>query len=181
MNAGRSRFRRYAAAMAAPGSGGMVPVPLSRHRGSGSGRRAFVALNILALSALLIAGCAAGPQQLPAEITCTTQYRPDFGSNAGEEAAQLVLPRVDGPAATRKELSTGTFRLSGGYLGEGPDGRAVSLSISNAEGTMLASVLYQLEDGSSLASRFSGGHGFTGLHYVRDGEAELQLYCTAGE
>jgi hypothetical protein len=136
---------------------------------------------MLAVATLSIAGCAAGPQQLPAEITCTTQYRPDFGGSAGEEAAQLVLPRVDGPAANRQELSTGTFRLSGSYLGDAPDGRAVSLAISNAEGAMIASLLYQLEDDSSLASRFSGGHGFTGLHYFRDGDAELQLYCTAGE
>jgi hypothetical protein len=159
----------------------MVPVPLCRHRGSGSGSRVFAALTVLALSTLLVTGCAAGPQQLPAGITCTTQYRPDFGSSAGEQAAQLVLPRVDGPGATRQELSTGTFRLSGSYLGEAPDGRAVSLSIGNAEGTTIASLLYQLEDGSSLASRFSGGHGFTGLHYVRDGKAELQLYCAAGK
>ncbi|MET1155385.1 hypothetical protein [Arthrobacter sp.] len=167
--------------MTATGSGGTVPVPLGRHRGSGSRRRALAALNTLALSTLLITGCTAGPQQLPAGIACTTQYRPDSGSSAGEETAQLVLPRVDGTAATRQELSTGTFRLSGSYHGEASDGRAVSLSISNAQGTMIASVLYQLEDGSSLASRFSGGHGFTGLQYVRDGDAELQLYCTAAE
>ncbi|MEV7647789.1 hypothetical protein [Arthrobacter sp. NPDC089319] len=167
--------------MTAPGSGGTVPFPLGRNRGNVSGRRGFVVLNLLALSTLLITGCAAGSEQLPAAITCTTQYRPDYGSSAGEEAAQLVLPRVDGPAATRQDLSTGTFRLSGSYVGAAPDGRAVSLSIGNAEGQLLASMLYQLEDGSSLASRFSGGHGFTGLHYVRDGEAELQLYCEAGE
>jgi hypothetical protein len=136
---------------------------------------------MLPLLTLLAAGCAADPQQLPDSITCTAQYRPNVGSSAGGETAQLVLPRVDGPTATRQELSTGTFRLSGSYIGDAPDGRAVSLSIRNAEGKMIASVLYQLADGESLASRFSGGHGFTGLHYIRDGETELQLYCTAGE
>lgn len=160
---------------------GSNTVPGRRLPGTGFGRRAPAALYLLPVFALPAAGCAAGPPQLPAEIACATQYRPDAGSSAGEEAAQLVLPRLDGVAAARQELSTGTFRLSGSYIGEAPDGRAVSLAISNAEGKMLASMLYQLEDGSSLASRFGGGHGFTGLHYVRDGEAELQLYCTAGE
>jgi hypothetical protein len=116
---------------------------------------------------------------LPSEITCTTQYRPDYGSSLGEEAGELVLPRVDGPTADRQELMAGSFRLSGSYTGDAPDGRAVSLAITGGAGQALANMLYQLEDGASLQSRFAGGHGFTGLHYIRDGEAELQLFCVA--
>lgn len=129
---------------------------------------------------MLLASCTSATRELPDEITCTVQYRPDASSNIGTETSQLLLPLVgNSTPAVREELVLGTFLLSGSYVGEAPDGRGVSLAVTDREGQLLTRMLYQLEDAASLQSRFAGGHGFTGLHYARSGDAELQIFCTA--
>ena len=69
-----------------------------------------------------------------------------------------------------------TFAAS--YSGDVPDGRGVHVVVSTADRVLLR-WLFQLGGQDEFPEDFSGGHGFTGLHYVYDGEAELQFWCEA--
>ena len=63
-------------------------------------------------------------------------------------------------------------------------GFATSLIALLADGPLaLSRTLYQLSRQQPLQNQFDGGHGFTGLVYVRapTSAAELQYWCTANE
>ena len=59
------------------------------------------------------------------------------------------------------------------------EGDAVSVSVTSSDGDGLTSVLYQLGPFDLAEFSFSGGHGFTGLHYVEHEGAQLQFWCGA--
>ncbi|WP_221655722.1 hypothetical protein [Actinotalea ferrariae] len=137
--------------------------------------------SLLVLVALVTSGgCTAGASgaDLPPAITCTTHVRLEAGSAGGEESTTLTVDRVDGGAAAPEELTVAPFRLAVSYIGEAPEGRTVTVVVSDADGVIVRD-LYQLADGDALRTQFAGGHGFTGLSYVYSGSAELQLWCAA--
>jgi len=50
---------------------------------------------------------------------------------------------------------------------------------TDAENGELLRVLYQLPFDGDALPEFVGGTGFTGLHYIRNGAAQLQVWCGA--
>jgi hypothetical protein len=52
--------------------------------------------------------------------------------------------------------------------------------VTTDDGEPLVSTLYQFDTGEALRGGFAT-HGFTGLQYVRNGAAELQVYCGPDE
>lgn len=116
--------------------------------------------------------------EAPSRVTCGTQYRPVGGSAAGEAQDSLSVerPAPDAPRAEVANLSFADFDVSITYTDDGHETPALLVRVSMRSGGELERVLFQF--GPPLPN-FSGGHGFTGLHYVYSGEAELQWWCTA--
>ncbi|GAA4421390.1 hypothetical protein GCM10023169_14280 [Georgenia halophila] len=142
--------------------------------------RKLVAAGVLGLLAAPgVVACSDEPEELPAALTCTLFYRPEAGSAAGEEHVDLTVPRADHltPAPERATFEGLVVEVT--YTGEAPEGRNVRVVVSSGDALLLTS-LYQVEPGSALDGQF-GAHGFTGLQYVRDGDAELQFTCAPAE
>lgn len=113
---------------------------------------------------------------LPDRVVCHTQYRPDVSSLDGAEEPSLTVERDD---YFPFEIGTVVFEamtLSATFVGDVPDGRSVHIVVTTAGGDESVSVLYQIGLDSI---DFSGSQGFTGLHYVNSGPAQLQFWCTA--
>lgn len=115
--------------------------------------------------------------ELPATVECGTQYRPDAESLADAEERTITVERPSGLDSTQANASFAELRFEIVYRG-GPDGRSVSIVVSSPAGREIERVLYQLAGMDALPS-FPGGHGFTGLHYVSAGAAQLQWWCDA--
>jgi hypothetical protein len=133
--------------------------------------------------AAVIAGsvaCSDVGDALPAAITCTAQARPDHASDAGQVTEQLTVLRSPGVPPAAQTLELPGFRLEVTYVGDAPEGRNVRVVVTSDDGEPLVSTLYQFDKGEALRGGF-GTHGFTGLQYVRDGAAELQVYCGPDE
>lgn len=153
-------------------------------------RRRIVLAAFAMVGGGLVTGCTAatGSGELPEAVVCHAVYTPADPAAAGSAADDLVLTRLTN-ATEPTSLELGTFVLSGLYLGNAPEGHAVSVRVTSLDGTELTSALYQFDEaGSQLATNFAGGHGFTGLHYVNsrgtvgadaDAGSELQFWCEA--
>ncbi|MPV38731.1 hypothetical protein [Georgenia subflava] len=139
-------------------------------------RRTAVTAVLGALVVPGLAACSPPEPALPAAIACTTQYRPDHASDAGQRQDRLTVLRAVGVPAAPEALELPDFHLEVTYTGEAPEGRTVRLVVTTEDGDPLVSTLYQLDAPEDLAEHF-GTQGFTGLHYVRNGPAELQIFC----
>ncbi|TDE97233.1 hypothetical protein EXU48_03210 [Occultella glacieicola] len=144
-----------------------------------SAPRTVTFLGWAAAGALLVS-CTAAPEPQatpPDAIECAAKYRPQAGSDVGEESRTLVVPRIGG-ASGPEVLDFATMTLAARYIGDAPEGRSIDIVVEAANGTRLTSTLFQLdEDESQVSVEFVGGHGFTGLHYVQHDGAELQYTC----
>jgi hypothetical protein len=125
------------------------------------------------------AGTTEPPTDLPAEITCETQYRPDAERPTGEERATLTVPRREDPLGAEEEVEFATMALLVTYTGEAPEGRTMSASVTGGDGEQLARHLYQFGEPQPQDITFAGGHGFTGLAYLSHDGAQLQYWCEA--
>jgi hypothetical protein len=139
-------------------------------------RRVRVAVALLAAAAGLGA-CSAPPPDLPATIGCTYQYRPAAGASAGERSGTVEVLGTTGPATAPAVTELPDFRMEVVYVAAGPEGASVRIAVDDPAGEPLHHVLYQVGAGADLRS--STSHGFTGLHYVYSGPAELQYFCLA--
>ncbi|HEX6419907.1 MAG TPA: hypothetical protein VFZ77_15505 [Acidimicrobiales bacterium] len=145
----------------------------------------------MVLAAALAGGCGSGGGPgdgdgdggavLPAAVECGAQYRPDAEQLAGAEDATLRVERGDGAAGGSGTLAFDLMTLQVTYRGEAPEGRTVDLVVTTAAGEPLARTLYQVGGTALREVGFAGGHGFTGLHYVDHGGAQLQVWCTAAD
>lgn len=138
-------------------------------------RRVRVAVALLAAAAGLGA-CSAPPPDLPATIGCTYQYRPAAGASAGERSGTVEALGTTGPATAPAVTELPDFRMEVVYVAAGPEGASVRIAVDDPAGEPLHHVLYQVGAGADLSST---SHGFTGLHYVYSGPAELQYFCVA--
>ena len=139
-------------------------------------RRTAVTAMLAALALPGLAACSPPEPALPAAIACTTQYRPDHASAAGQRQDLLTVLRSVGVPAAPESLELPHFRLSVTYVGDAPEGRTVRVEVTTADGDPLVATLYPLDAAEDLAVEFST-QGFTGLQYVRNGSAELQVFC----
>ena len=112
-------------------------------------------------------------ETLPTAINCGTQYRPNAESLAGVEEEQFAVERPSGLDGNSNRVAFEELSIEVVY-NDRPDGQDVSVVVAGSDGTELERVLYQLP--AALPS-FAGGHGFTGLHYVSTGSAQLQWWC----
>ncbi|MDA2811544.1 hypothetical protein O4J56_12960 [Nocardiopsis sp. RSe5-2] len=117
---------------------------------------------------------------LPSRVVCEVSYRAD-DSGAGQRDATLEAERTDGMAGAEDSAGFDEMSVALTYIGEAPEGRVVSVDVTDAAGDRIARDLYQLGTPAVQDIEFSGGHGFTGLSYVHSGEATLQYWCTAEE
>jgi len=116
---------------------------------------------------------------LPSAIECGTQYRPDVEVITGAEEPTLRVERGGGLMGATETLTFATMALQVTYVDEQPEGRSVTVDVRNATGDVLVRTLYQLPAMDLASIDFAGGHGFTGLQYVSNGTAQLQVWCTA--
>ena len=116
---------------------------------------------------------------LPSAITCGVYYRPlGDASTDGAIERTVALATADGGAAEQStEFDTMSFAVRS--FSDAGEGDSVSVSVATSDGTALTSVLYQLGSFDLADVAFSGGHGFTGLHYVDHEGAQLQFWCGA--
>jgi hypothetical protein len=88
-----------------------------------------------------------------------------------------VVDRVDGfspgETATYPEMS-----LSITYVGDAPEGHFVNTTVTDPEGRIVASTLFQFTSGDEIRTSYAGGHGFTGLHYAYNDDAQLTFWCS---
>lgn len=117
---------------------------------------------------------------LPSRVVCHANYRAD-DSGAGQEDATLEAERSDGTAGAEDSAEFEEMSIALRYIGEAPEGRVISVDVTDAAGDRIARDLYQLGTPAVQDIEFSGGHGFTGLSYVHSGEATLQYRCEAEE
>lgn len=143
---------------------------------SASWRRAAPALASLALVA-----CSGDDAALPAELECTTQYRPFAETMEGAEERTFTVERLDGPAAEGVAVEFPLMTIAVRYAGDGPEGRNVLITVTDPDGAEISSALYQIGQPGLQDIEFAGGHGFTGLHYVHHDQAMLQYFCGAGD
>ncbi|MFE3461138.1 hypothetical protein ACFXKD_26640 [Nocardiopsis aegyptia] len=133
----------------------------------------------------LAVGCASdgwvAAEDLPAEITCNTFYRPDAGSGVGQEKVTVTVERHDGVPGAEESVEFDTMGLSVTYVGDAPEGRVVWVVVTGEEGEELATQLYQFGVPPPQDISFIGNHGFTGLAYVTHGDAQLQYWCVASD
>ena len=79
----------------------------------------------------------------------------------------------------QREIGFDTMSFAVSSFSDTGEGDAVRVAVTRADGTPLTSVLYQLGSFDLADVAFSGGHGFTGLHYVDHEGAQLQFWCGA--
>ena len=133
----------------------------------------------------LSVGSAAKPQTAPTslrepppKVTCWVFYRPDAESLRGRKQGSLSVERpVGDPVRSEDSLSFEDFDLTATYFDNEHETPALHVVTTAPSGEELLRVLYQF--GDSLPT-FEGDHGFTGLHYVHAGHAELQWWCVTG-
>lgn len=127
--------------------------------------------------AALLASCSPPPEALPAAIECGYLYRPDGGSAAGEDGGTLTAAQ-----GTQETVDFETMSLLVAYDAGQPDGNAVRIATSTADGRSVSTNLYQYDTSAApLLGEFAGGHGFTGLIYSHHDDAVLQVHCTASD
>ena len=81
-----------------------------------------------------------------------------------------------------RSVSSGAFRFRVLYSDDRYEGRTlITYVYSNSTGKLIEQTLFQLDPRKGLVNQFTGGFGFTGLHYVYapDSAAELQYWCKA--
>ncbi|WP_017626715.1 hypothetical protein [Nocardiopsis chromatogenes] len=117
---------------------------------------------------------------LPSRVVCEANYRAG-DTGAGQEDATLEAERTDDMAGAEDTAEFEEMSIALRYIGEAPEGRMISVDVTDATGDRIARDLYQLGTPAVQDIAFSGGHGFTGLSYVHSGEATLQYWCTAEE
>ena len=118
---------------------------------------------------------------LPTSIDCGAYYRP-LGDASTEGAVEhsVSLQTAGGARAEQSvEFDTMAFAVSSFTEAGGGEGESLSVSVTSSDGAVLTSVLYQLGSFDLADVSFSGGHGFTGLHYVNHDGAQLQFWCSA--
>lgn len=133
------------------------------------------------LVALAVAACSGGEAALPDEIVCTTQYRPFAESMEAAEEQTFTVVRVDRPVTQGVSVDFSLMSIEVVYVGEAPDGRTVTIVVTDRDGAEVTRALYQIGAPALQDIGFTGGHGFTGLHYVHHEQAMLQYFCAAGE
>jgi hypothetical protein len=72
--------------------------------------------------------------------------------------------------------------IAGGALFDDEfEGRSFTIRMFSEDGAVLSSVLYQFASGTLPVNEFAGDHGFTGLHAVKDPDADevVQFACFA--
>ena len=138
------------------------------------GARALPPLLVVAA----LGACSPPPSALPATVACTYQYRPGAGASAGQRSGTLEVLGTTGPATAPAVAELADFSIEAVYVSAGPEGASVRVAVDDPAGEPLHHVLYQVDAGADLDESFTS-HGFTGLHYVYRGAAELQYFCVA--
>lgn len=111
----------------------------------------------------------------PESIHCQFFYR--SSERKSHELKQGVTLKKNTPV----KIKQGEFRITASYMDYEGDSPGLIITVKHATtGKKLSHTLYQFESLSNLRNEFSGGHGFTGLHYIYapNSEAELQYFCT---
>jgi hypothetical protein len=116
---------------------------------------------------------------LPSVITCGVYYRPRGDASTEGAVEQSVALQPAGAGTAEQTVEFGRMSFAVRSISDAGEGDAVSLSVSSSDGVVLTSVLYQLGSFDLADVAFSGGHGFTGLHYVDHEGAQLQFWCSA--
>jgi hypothetical protein len=140
----------------------------------------------IAVSLLLatsLAGCDAksskGTRAPKLVLECTFYDGTDH-----EVTIDTPMCSAGGPAECTEgpwEQTFGDWVAQVSYSDDEFEGRGVSISANPTEGQGGTSVLYQIDRETPPQNEFLGGHGFTGLHYVRhpSGGQTFQFFCTA--
>jgi hypothetical protein len=145
--------------------------------------RTFHAVGTVLLVGSAMSGCAtagAGSSDSdriapPDQLACSTYYNPVSGAENDQEAVALPVDLGASATAAHPEIT-----LTVSYPSDAYEGTSVSIAASDAEGRDLMRILYQLDPTTdAFRTDFTGGHGFTGLHYVYNAGAELQFWCGA--
>ena len=124
-------------------------------------------------------GSESAEEAAPQQITCNLAYR-TAPSEIPEEQPALTLA----PGDMIERVSFDDLALEATYSIDEFEGATVFIDVFvGDEPSALSRTLYQLSLGKPLQNQFVGGHGFTGLVYVRapTSGAELQYWCTANE
>ncbi len=159
---------------------------MSREEDSGA-MRSFRIWAGFALSLLLLqAGACGGDDDreaaetaTPPELTCHLAYRASPSERPEEQPALLLAP---GDVIERISFEELAFEAT--YSFDRFEGAALFVDVFGDDGPpALLRTLYQLPSQRSLQNQFEGGHGFTGLVFVRapTSAAELQYWCTVNE
>ena len=138
---------------------------------------------MLALATLfLTTGCAMQPSSGPSAypvVECSVAYR------SSPEMSQQDTQMIEMAAGDKpKFLQWDDLTLQVRYdFSEYESTTFIIDVLKSGEEAYLTRSLYQLSQERPLENQFSGGHGFTGLHYVHHPEtqAELQFFCSAKE
>lgn len=144
-------------------------------------RRLVAAALVVAAPTLAACSDDDGGAALPDEVVCTSQYRPFAESMEGAEERTLTVPRVDATSAEGVGADFALMAIEVRYTGDAPEGRNVLVRVTDRDGGEIATTLYQIGRPGLGDIEFAGGHGFTGLHYVRHEPAMLQYFCGAGD
>jgi hypothetical protein len=147
-------------------------------------RRPFSHARVLALVVIGLVGAACddgknteavaddtgGNEVVPIAIDCSFVFADNQIDVTYESSGAPVETPVGG-----KLIATGTL------TDDQFEGRAFSLGIHAEDGSVSASTLYQMERTHLPQNEFVGDHGFTGLNWVRDPDANetLQFACFA--
>lgn len=149
-------------------------------------RRQLLIISWIGFIAYLMVGCSQpttppptpGPKA-PASITCFTFYRSSV-TVSNEQQANIILTFQD----EQKEVEYPDLMFHAQLFRETwKDAGSLKVWVTlPGDKHELMAVLYQfLEMPYTDAYSMSGGHGFTGLHYVYNptSQAELQFWCEA--
>ena len=121
---------------------------------------------------------------------------PASSSTSGPQAfvcRAFVRPSVSVPPEPLEEIrmsepgdrsvSSGGFRFRVLYSDDGYESPALNTYVySESTKEVIEHSLFQFDAQKNPVNQFTGGHGFTGLHYVNapDSAAELQYFCSHG-
>jgi hypothetical protein len=111
-----------------------------------------------------------GTEVVPIAVDCSFVFADNQIDVTYEVAGGMVETPVGGKLIAQGTLSDPEF-----------DARTFSLGIYAEDGSVSSRTLYQMDRTHLPYNEFAGDHGFTGLHWVRDPDAQevLQFACFA--
>ncbi|HVH98275.1 MAG TPA: hypothetical protein VM869_06185 [Enhygromyxa sp.] len=112
-----------------------------------------------------------GPEEaVPIAVDCSFVFANNQIDVTYESSGMSVETAVGGKLIASGVLSDDEF-----------EGRTFSLSVYAEDSSVLSSALYQMDRTRLPYNEFYGNHGFTGLHSVRDPDAQetVQFACFA--